>query len=193
MYYHASPVAGLTELRPRPSNHQVPLVYFSTKPENVLVYLSNAVEKYCREKGFAYTGVWEKWASYGFDPDGIQRIEEYYPGALEDTYRGVGGYLYAVREVEDCGFPVNIPHVAASARPVPVCGCTYIPDAYEAILRAQGRGLVRILRYEERTEAMDRWIAETVRREYREAAAHPDYRFFLEGKFPGLLGEGSGV
>ena len=57
MYYHASQVQGITTLEPRISNHGIPLVYFSRKRENVLVYLSNAIEKYCRETGFAYDGV----------------------------------------------------------------------------------------------------------------------------------------
>ena len=49
MLYHASPIGGLTELRPHISNHGIPLLYFSQKRENTFVYLSNAVEKYCRE------------------------------------------------------------------------------------------------------------------------------------------------
>ena len=48
MYYHASSVPGIEVLEPRISNHGIPLIYFSKKRENVLVYLSNAVEKYCR-------------------------------------------------------------------------------------------------------------------------------------------------
>ncbi len=31
MYYHASPVKGITELEPHISNHGIPLVYFSKK------------------------------------------------------------------------------------------------------------------------------------------------------------------
>lgn len=79
MLYHASPTGGLTVLTPHVSNHGHPLVYFSKKRENVLVYLSNAVEKYCRDTGFVHTGQWEKWGPYGFDLDGVQRLEEYYP------------------------------------------------------------------------------------------------------------------
>ena len=81
MLYHASPTSGLTVLTPHVSNHGHPLVYFSKKRENVLVYLSNAVEKYCRDTGFVHTGRWEKWGPYGFDLDGVQRLEEYYPNA----------------------------------------------------------------------------------------------------------------
>ena len=44
MLYHASPIGGLTELRPHISNHGIPLLYFSQKRENTFVYLSNAVE-----------------------------------------------------------------------------------------------------------------------------------------------------
>lgn len=61
MYYHASPIGTIKQLEPRTSNHGVPLVYFSKKRENVLVYLSNAIERYCKETGFSYDGRWEKW------------------------------------------------------------------------------------------------------------------------------------
>ncbi len=67
MFYHASNIKDITVLEPHTSNHHIPLIYFSKKRENVLVYLSNAIQKYCREKGFRYIGVWQKWASYGFD------------------------------------------------------------------------------------------------------------------------------
>ena len=49
MYYHASRTKDIKVLEPRVSNHKVPLIYFSSKRENVLVYLSNAIEKYCNE------------------------------------------------------------------------------------------------------------------------------------------------
>ncbi len=187
MVYHASNVRGITVLEPRISNHHRPLIYFSKKRENVLVYLSNAVEKYCREKGFPYTGVWQKWASYGFDPDGVQRIEEYYPNALEETYRGVSGLIYRAETVEDCGFQAQIPDAVTSEKPVPVSGCEYVEDAYEAILLAERQGLVRIVRYPDQPEAMRAWLARTIPREYENAEDHPEYRFFLEEKFGEML------
>ena len=61
MYYHASQIKGITKPEPWVSNHGIPLIYFSKKRKNVLVYLSNAVEKYCRDTGFAYDGQWKKW------------------------------------------------------------------------------------------------------------------------------------
>lgn len=49
-FYHASNTANIKTLEPRVSNHNTPLIYFSDKRENVLVYLSNAVEKLCKEE-----------------------------------------------------------------------------------------------------------------------------------------------
>lgn len=35
-YYHASPIGGITRLKPNISNHGIPLIYFSQKRENTL-------------------------------------------------------------------------------------------------------------------------------------------------------------
>jgi hypothetical protein len=187
MFYHASRTKGIEILQPRISNHHVPLIYFSKKRENVLVYLSNAIEKCCTESGFDYSGVWTKWASYGFDKNGIQRIEEYYPNALIDTYSGVDGHIYYSDRVDDCGFQTQISDAVTSDKPVKVSQCEYIPDAYEAILSAEKKQLVRIIRYDEMPEEMHKWLERTIREEYENASEHPDYRFFLEQKFGTIL------
>lgn len=96
--FHASKTPGLKELQPHVSNHNHPLVYCSSKPENTLVYLSNAIEKYCKETGFSYNGVWHKWATYGFTPQGKFHLEEYDPDATKQTYEGVAGYLYSTHK-----------------------------------------------------------------------------------------------
>ena len=184
MYYHASQIGGIKILEPRVSNHGTPLVYFSTKRENVLVYLSNAIEKYCRETGFSYDGRWEKWGPYGFEKDGRQRLEEYYPNALASTYKGVSGYIYSADFVKDSGFELRIPDAAASAEPVMVTHAEFIPDAYEAILQAERDGLITILRYEEMPEKMREWNERTIKEEYEKAVDHPEYRHFLKGRFP---------
>ena len=187
MYYHASPTAGIKQLEPRISEHGVPLIYFSKKRENVLVYLSNAVEKYGREMGFVWDGRWTKWGPYGFDGKGILRLEEYYPDALEKTYRGVSGYIYSARSITDSGLDIRIPDAATSSLPVTVTGVEFVPDAYEAILEAERNGQIVIVRYNELTEKMKEWIAGTIRKEYEDAAGHPEYRHFLKGVFPEIL------
>ena len=187
MYYHASPTGGIKRLEPRVSNHGVPLIYFSRKRENVLVYLSNAVEKYCRETGFVYDGRWQKWGPYGFDKNGVQRLEEYYPDALEKTYRGVSGYIYRADRIKEADFELHIPDAAVSRTPVDVDGVEFVPDAYEAILQAEQAGLLTVLRYEDMPERMQAWNRKTIREEYAAAGDHPEYRYFLKGNFPDIL------
>ena len=185
MYYHASRRPGIRVLEPRVSNHGVPLIYFSDRRENVLPYLSNAVAKYCRETGFAHTGPWTKWAAYGFAADGRLRMEEYYPHATEETYRGVSGYIYQVRQIVPTADDIQIPHAFAAAEPTEVCGCEFVPDAYEAMLEAEEAGLIEIARYERLAANAEfaAWNRETIRREYGQSANRPDYRHFLRGKF----------
>ena len=187
MYYHASTVEGIKQLEPRVSDHHIPLVYFSTRRENTLVYLSNAIEKYCKESGFAYDGIWKKWGPYGFTKDGIQQLQEYYPGALEKTYKGVSGYIYSAENITDSGFEIKIPNTASSNAPVTVVGVEFVPDAYEAILEAEEKGLLAIMRYDEMSGKMREWVRRTILQEYEEAVDHPEYRHFLKGNFSGVL------
>lgn len=188
MYYHASQTPGIERLEPRISNHGIPLIYFSEKRENVLVYLSNAIEKYCRETGFPHTGRWQKWGPYGFGKDGRLRLEEYYPNALEETYRSVSGYIYSVAQVCDSGHSIQIPNAVTSSEPVEVVGCEFIPDALAAILEAERAGQITILRYADMTPAMAAWNERMIREEYR-TTDDPAYRHFLQGRFADTLSE----
>ena len=187
MYYHASPTPGIAVLEPRVSNHGRPLLYFSEKRENVLVYLSNAIETFCRETGFAHTSPWQKWGPYGFTKDGRLQIQEYYPNALVETYAGVPGYIYAVADFPRADFDVSIPFAAVSETPVPVASCELAPDALEAILKAEREGLITVLRYAENRDRIEAFNRRTIPGEYREAAAHPEYRYFLKAKFGEIL------
>lgn len=183
MYYHASQIGDIKVLEPRVSNHNMPLIYFSTKRENVLVYLSNAIEKHCKEIGFAHNGKWHKWASYGFEPDGILRLDEYYPNAIEDTYKGVSGYIYSADNIYENSDSINISNAVATSMPVDVTGVEFIEDAYSEILKAVEAGLIKIRRYEDMSDKMLLWIKNTIKSEYAEAENEPDYRSFLKAKF----------
>ena len=183
MYYHASQSADIKVLEPRVSNHNIPLVYFSTKRENVLVYLSNAIEKYCKETGFEYKGNWQKWGPYGFEHDGTLCLEEYYPNAIEDTYKGVSGYIYYVKSIDNVQENIQISNAVTTSDNVCVDGCEYVEDAYVEIINAADKGLIKLLRYEDMNERKLAWIEKTIRKEYEEAIEHPEYRHFLNGKF----------
>ena len=182
MLYHASQTPGIQTLEPRVSNEGVPRIYFSDKRENTLVYLSNAVEKTCREGGFAHTGKWQKWASYGFSESGLLRFEEYYENALEDTYAGVSAYIYSVEDSDAVRRFEKIRNCFYAETPQKVIACEFVPDALEALLAAEREGKIEIRRYRELSDRTKDWLRRTTFDEYRDAA--PDYRFFLEQKFP---------
>ncbi len=178
---------GIFILEPRISNHDVPLIYFSKKRENVLVYLSNAVEKYCKENGFKHEGNYLKWGPYGFTKDGKLYIEEYYPNALINTYKNVSGYIYKAKNVIDSGFEINIPDAITSKNPVEVYDVEFVDDAYEEILKAEKIGLIKIIRYDEMTDKKKEWLKNIIKEEYKNAIDHPEYRFFLEGIFSSII------
>ena len=184
MYYHASQVANIKILEPRISNHNIPLIYFSTKRENVLVYLSNAVEKCCRETDFRHNGKWHKWATYGFNKDGILILEEYYQNAIMDTYKGVAGYIYSAKNVNNPHEHINIPNAVSTSELVNVTACEFVPDAYIEILKAAESGKIIIRKYEDMNDKKIDWINNTIKKEYDEALSEPEYRYFLETKFP---------
>lgn len=183
MYYHASQIGEIKILEPRVSNHNTPFIYFSTKRENVLVYLSNAIEKHCRETGFAHSGKWHKWASYGFESNGTLRLDEYYPNAIEDTYKGVSGYIYSADYISLNCNSINISNTVVTSKPVEVTGVEFIADAYLEILKAADAGLIKIRRYEDMSDKMLAWIENTIKSEYAKAENEPDYRCFLCAKF----------
>lgn len=187
MYYHASNIENIKELIPSVSMHGKSLVYLTTKRENALVYLSNAVEKYCKEIGFEHTGKYYKWCSYGFTKEGILQLQEYWPDAVVDTYAGVSGYIYSAKNVVSAESMKDIPFAIASTEPVIVEACEYVPDAYEALKDAADKGLIVIRKYSENSEKMLAWIEQCIREQYKIANDIPEYKVFLEGKFKNIL------
>ena len=123
------------------------------------------------------------------DENGIQRIEEYYPNALEKAYKGVSGYIYSVSNVIESDIDIKIPDTVSTSLAVDVESVEYIEDAYEAILQAEKDGLITIMRYEEMTPQMKEWNIKTIKEEYENAIDHPEYRHFLKGNFPDIFKE----
>ncbi len=181
MFYHASDTKGIEVLEPRGEDG---LVYFSTKRENTLVYLVNAVKKFCRDNGIGFEGA--HWGPYGFLEDGRLQIQEYFEGALEKTYKGEPAYIYVAESVEDTGDCKHIQNVATSKTPVNVVGVEYVSDALEAILQAEKNGLIAIERYETMTEGKRLWLEKIIPEQYKNATTN-DYKAFLKANFAKLL------
>ena len=140
-YYHCSPVAGLTVLRPgKPKTFDKPaLVYMTTLLPMALMY---SVQNY------EYT--------YGYTKEGQIHFDEYFPNELEILYRGKSANLYvcAPAAVET----TQIPNEAVSTQDVPILSETVIPDAYEALLEQERLGTLVIRRYHELPDRMLEWI-----------------------------------
>ena len=86
------------------------------------------------------------------------------------------------------GIPVSdVPFAVTSEEAVAVVSCEFVPDAYEAILRAEREGLLRILHYAQTGDPFRAWIWQTMKHEYENAEKQPDYRHFIKGKF-GIIG-----
>ena len=182
MYYHASNVKGLKVLKPHVSMHGKSWVYFSDKKENVLIYLSNAVEKFIKDKYNRPMKEYKKWASYGFTKDGRVRIEEYYPNATELTFKGVEGYIYKVEELKDKQ-PLNgIKNVFVTKEEVYICGVEKVEDAYNTLLNAEKQGLIEIERYETLTPNRIDRIKKMILTEF-EGTQNEDYKEFLLSNF----------
>ena len=185
-FYHGSPVANITVLQPHVSNHGEPWVYLSSKRENTIVYLSNAIERFYRDKGLKHEGNFYKWASYGFNKEGVLVVEEYYPNATEETYRGVSGFIYCTDNVEDYILQKDIPFAAVSNKPVQVASVEYIADAYEELLKLEKDKKIIIRRYEENSDEKKMWIEKVIREDFNIYQSRLDYITFLKGKFPFL-------
>ena len=186
MFYHASNVAGIQTLIPHASGHGKPLVYFSAKKENTLVYLSNPVERYCKEIGFEPSDRYYRFMSYRFTEDHLLEILEYWPNALEETYKGVSGYIYATSRISNAQ-TMDLPYVIASETSVNIETVEYVPDAYLAIIQAEKEKKLKIVRYHENNVAAMEQIKRLVCREYKKAQTIPAYKVFLEAKFAGLI------
>ena len=183
-YYHATNIKDIDVLKPHISNHNKALIYFSSKRENVLVYLSNAIEKFCKETNFKHDGYFTPWGPYGFTEDGLIQLEEYYPNALEETYKGVSGYIYSTTNVENIDSLSNIKDVYVTDKETKIENVEYIIDAYEEILKAEQEGLIKIVRYEEFIKVKKDWLYKTIQNEYDNEQSKPEYIYFLKSKFP---------
>lgn len=187
MYYHASPVKNLKVLKPNLSNHKKSLLYFSDKRENILVYLSNAVEKYCKETNFKHNGTYTKWASYGFDKNSILCIEEYYPNATYETYKGVSGYIYKVNDIKNKEKLKDIRNVYVTDEECVVDSCEYIHDAYDEIMKNVKEGKIKLIKYDEFISKKKDWLEKNIKNEYKNSNSQKEYMYFLENKFKDIL------
>lgn len=140
--YHVSPTAGLKILKPSVT------AYFG-KPRQVCLTALKPMALLYGIRHFEYT--------YGYTKSGEIYYEEYFPGALEELYRGKAASLYRCAWREGMK-TTQIPHEYVSADEVPVEEEILIPDVYEALLEEERLGTMRIVRWPDVPEKSRRWI-----------------------------------
>ena len=151
--YHASPTAGLTVLRPS-------VTEFFGKPKQVCLTALKPMALLYGVRHFEYT--------YGYRKDGGLYYQEYFPGALEELYRGRRASLY--RCVWREGMETTaIPNEYVTAAEVPVEEEIPIPDVYEALLEQERLGTLEIVRWEAVPEKTREWIMRVHTEEILEA------------------------
>lgn len=140
-YYHCSPAAGLTMLKPgKPASFDKPdRVYLTTLLPMALMY---------GVRNYEYT--------YGYTREGQIYFDEYFPDALEALYRGKTASLYICQPEKTEA--TRIPNEVVSERPVPVLKEIAIPDACEALLEQERLGSLVIRRHHELSEGMLAWV-----------------------------------
>lgn len=148
MYYHCSPVSGLTELLPgKPAHFDKPaLVYMTTSLPMALMY---------GIRNFEYT--------YGYTKGGQIYYEEYFPNALQILYAGKCASLYECAPQEIAY--TQIPNEIVSPMPVKVLREIPIPDVLGALQEQERSGALIIRRYNELSERMLEWILQAEKQE----------------------------
>lgn len=139
-YYHGSPVADLTELKPALSEHGKPYIYFATNPLVALLYAVKPVPK-----PFSYY-------PYGFDSNGNVVYSEYFENAFEKLYKGKTGYLYECRNINNAEQTTQINCAYTCTDNVKIDSVTKIDDLYEYYIEQEKSGLFRIKHFEDINE-----------------------------------------
>jgi len=191
IYYHGSKTPGIQTLYPNLSIHGEKYVYLTTKKEVALMYTVNAIESFFEKHNLVKPNQFHPWFPYGFK-HGILQINEYYPNAFEETYKGKSGYLYTCSEpLHDISNQTNIFCAITTKEKIEVLKETFIEDIYAELLELESKGLIMIKRYKDWTDKQLKGIEQSILDEIErlDLLNQPDhhYTIFLRHKFPNLF------
>ncbi len=137
IFYHGSPIANLTELKPELSEHGEPYVYFATNPLVALLYAVKPVPK-----PFSYY-------PYGFDAEGKLVYSDYFKDSFKKLYKGKTGYLYECENIKNAQQPTQISCAYVCKNSVKVDRVTLVSDLYEYYKEQEKAGLFTIRCFDE--------------------------------------------
>lgn len=170
--YHASPTPGLTVLKPSVTK------YFG-KPRQVCLTASLPMALMYGIRHFEY--------AYGYTREGKIYYEEYFPNALEELYRGKRASLYTCSRRPDME-TTQIPNEYVTPNEVPVEGELPLSDVCEALLEQERLGALKIVRWDEMSEARRRWVvraeADTIREKGLLARPDDPLARYIQERYP---------
>ena len=137
--YHASPIGGLTELKPNKSSHGKAYVY-GTKNFELSLFFGSAKTMRDLDGNYGTTRL-DK------DSESIPFFYEAYEGALKRRFKGESCYVYELDPTDfeegKTGFDAEV----VSEKPVKVLSCIKIDDIYETLMEAKKNGKAKLCEY----------------------------------------------
>lgn len=156
--YHGSITPGITVLkaRSRLHNSDQQVVYLTDSIPYALFYIWDSYRN----------GLSAKYVTGGFR-DGLAFYEEQFPDQLRAFYQGVSGYLYRIPKTASAHPVANRDGLFYQEGNIPVADVIFISDVYDALLKYEATGQLKVLRYNEQTNArqaeLTRMIAAAIR------------------------------
>ncbi len=191
MYFHGSPIKDISVLKPSQSLHDQPYVYLVTNKVVAMIYCSNAIQCFYEDNDLEKPDKFQSWYSYGFNKEGVPVIEEYYPNAFFETYKGRSGFVYTCKEPSTKSNPTNIYCAFTTKEEVIVLNQEMIEDLYDAFLTYEKEGKVVIKRYSEMSKEYLQRIYDMIREDIEtydlRNKPEDNYTVFLKAKFPELF------
>lgn len=140
IYYHGSPVGGLTELKPFLSEHGNSYIYFASNPLVALLYAVKPVPK-----PFSFY-------PYGFDKDGNVIYSEYFENAFYKIYKNKKGFLYECHDFNGVENSTQINCAYTCTEPIEIDAVSDIPDLHDYYMEQVKKDLFSIKPYSEISE-----------------------------------------
>lgn len=156
--YHGSSTPGITELEARSLLHNTDkmVVYLTDSVPYALFYIWDS----------KHTGSSHKHVTGGFR-DGVAFYEEQFPDQLRMFYQGVSGYLYRIFHTTKAHVVENRDGLFWQDGSVAVSDVICIQDVYTELLKYEASGQLKVLRFNEQTDArkteLTRMIATAIR------------------------------
>ena len=142
--YHGSSTPGITALEARSRLHGT---------DKMVVYLTDCVP-------YALFYVWDSQHTgsgrkhvTGACRNGQAIYEEQFPDHLRTFYQGVSGYLYRIPHTDAIQTVENRDGLFWQEGNAAVADAVFIPDVYTELMKYEATGQLRVLRFNEQTDA----------------------------------------